>query len=276
MSKIVCPVDFSETSLNAVEFAAHIAATHQYNLNLIHVFTEKEYNKIVNSKKISLSFNEMKEEARAKLTAIAAEVMEQEKHENLPSCEAKVVSGDLQDMMLEISNESDCEMIVMGTTGKGGSIWMGSNTSLLISKSIKPVFCVPSMANFEGFSRVVYATDIQEEDKLRIQEVVSFATVFNSRVYVVHMSQHNEELEKNESNDFFEELKSFVTYRKLTFENKYYEKSLSNNMLKYLNETNSSLLVLYSKNRNFVENLFHKSLTKELSEISNHPILVLK
>lgn len=59
MSKILCPVDFSETSLNAIEFATEIAAKNQSVLTLLYVFTENEFNSIVDRTSIAKTYKEL-------------------------------------------------------------------------------------------------------------------------------------------------------------------------------------------------------------------------
>lgn len=45
MNNILCPVDFSDASLTAVEFAVKIAKRHSTSIKLIHIITEAEYSR---------------------------------------------------------------------------------------------------------------------------------------------------------------------------------------------------------------------------------------
>ncbi|MDH5379863.1 MAG: universal stress protein [Cyclobacteriaceae bacterium] len=276
MSKVLCPVDFSEASLNAVEYAANIAAKMKYSLHLVNVFTEDEFNKVVNSVRLNKSFKEAFGEAKVKLDAICKEVNNNYKSQGLVNCENEVSLGELEDVLLDQSKESEVQVIVMGTTGVGKSTWIGSNTSHMVLKCTKPLFCIPIKASYTGFEKIVYATDIDESDKIIIQDVVSFALTFNSRIYALHLYSKLDKLEEMEINVFFDELKSFIPYKKISFESIKYDGELSHSLIKYMQDKGCSLLAIYSKNRGALESLFHKSLAKELSVISNQPLMILK
>jgi len=275
MAKILCPVDFSDTSLNALEFAVRIAERKKCVLTLINVFTESEFNKIVDKSSAVKTFKELLALATKKLQNIANEIIADSKAKGLVDCETIVELGDLQDRIIDLSGEG-YDMIVMGTTGVGKNLIIGSNTSRVIQKSAIPVFCVPQQAGYDGFRRIVYATDVQQEDKVMIQRVVSFATIFQSRVNVLHISHDGHEAEKEIVEDFFSELKTFVPYDKISFESRIFKLELSQALLEYMEEIKGDLLVVYSKHRNFLEKIMHKSLSRKLSLIVNKPLFVIK
>ena len=122
----------------------------------------------------------------------------------------------------------------------------------------------------------MYATDIEEDDKVKLQDVISLATQFGSRVTVLHLNEYHNMLEKTVINDFFEELRSFLRYDKIRFDSIDYAGSLSEGLLSYMDSNSGDLLVVYSKHRNYLQNILHKSLSKKLSVVSQKPLLVLK
>ena len=276
MSKILCPVDFSPTSLNAIEFATILAEKNQAVLHLVNVFTEHEFNTIVDLDEVTKSYKELLAMANAKLEGIAAAVMTEGEKKGLLECETEIALGDLKDTVTTMANSGDYEMVVMGTTGIGKSVFIGSNTSYVVEKSNIPVLSVPDESKYSGFRKIIYATDIQEEDKIKVQDVVSIATLFDSRITVLHLNEYQSLLEKSVIKDFFNELDSFVRYDKISFDSIDYAGNLSEGLLDYLNSNNGDLLVVYSKHRNYLESLLHRSVSKRLSVISEKPILVLK
>lgn len=276
MSRILCPVDFSEASLNAVEFAAHIACKFNARLTLVNVFTEEDFNQIVSEEELEGTFNDQIERASSRLAGIAEKINQDfEEYDAFP-VDHEVITGELIKTLVDFSYQQDYSLIVMGTTGVGKSSWVGSKTSHFLSKVSIPVLCIPKESTYTGFTKLVYATDISSEDRKHIQEVISLATVFDARIYVVHMSKDANEVDEEKLTQFFEDLKSFIQYNKLSFNSKVILNSLSEDLLAYMNETKSEMLVVYSRQRSYFKNLVHKSLAKELSKVSNRPIFVLK
>ena len=162
----------------------------------------------------------------------------------------------------------------MGTTGvsKSDGIIFGSNTEDDIEKVKKPILCIPENANFSGFNKLVYGSDYLEEDKIAIQEVISFATIFDARIDVVHVNLEDEDEKYKE---FTEDLKSFIQYDKISFSHKQYDK-IGEGLNRYILEEKADLLIVFKRDLNFVKSIFSKSLTKILAFTTDKPLLVLK
>ena len=275
MNKILCPVDFSETSLNAIEFAAEIGRKFRSTITLVHVFTEADFNKIVGEEHIGRSFKELLNMADAKMKQLADEINEEYKPKGISHCDYHVGLGDLVDRLLSFVEEEHYDLIVMGTTGisRIRGVFFGSNTEDVIEKARVPILCVPKNASFQGFNKIVYASDFMKEDRMAIQEVISFATVFDARISVLHINLDDTD---DKYKEFIEDLKSFIQYKKINFVNKNFKENIGLGIEEFMQEENSDLLVVFKKQRSFVGSIFHKSLTKTLSYSTDKPFFVLK
>lgn len=275
MNKILCPLDFSETSLNAIEFAVEIGKKFHSTITLFHVFTESDFNKVVGREHVGKSFKKLLGVATGKLKILAEEINQKCKPEGIDHCEYKIELGDLIDSLATTMDNDHYDLVVMGTTGisKTNGIFFGSNTEEVIDKVKKPILCIPQNSNFSSFNKLVYASDFIKEDKIAIQEVISFATMFNSRISVLHINNNNDALEYEK---FIAELKSFIQYNKISFVNKNFKDDVGLGIREYMDQENSDLLVVIKQQRGFVESIFHKSLTKTLSHSSDKPLLILK
>ncbi|MEL7001968.1 MAG: universal stress protein [Bacteroidota bacterium] len=275
MNKILCPLDFSETSLNAIEFAVEIGKKFHSTITLFHVFTEQDFNRVVGREHVGKSFKELLGVATGKLKVMTDDINERCKPEGIDHCEYKIELGELIDSLATTMENDHYDLIVMGTTGisRTNGIFFGSNTEEVIDKVKKPILCIPEQCNFTSFSKLVYASDFIKEDKIAIQEVISFATMFDSRINVLHIN-HNEDNEAYKK--FITELKSFIQYDKIGFVNKNFKDEVGLGIQEYMDQENSDLLVVFKQQRGFVESIFHKSITKTLSHSSEKPLLILK
>lgn len=275
MNKILCPVDFSEASLNAIEFAVEIGKKFRSTVSLVHIFTEKDFNKIVGEASIGRPFKELLGMANAKIKKLADQINEDYKSQGLANCDYHVELGDLTDQLLSIASEGQHDLIVMGTTGisRVRGVFFGSNTEDIIEKAKMPVLCVPESASFQGFTKIVYASDFMKEDKMAIQEVISFATLFDARISVLHVNLGDDD---DTYTTFIDELKSFIQYKKINFVNKRFKDDIGLGIEEFMQEENSDLLIVFKKHRSFLGSMFHKSLTKTLSYSTDKPFLVLK
>lgn len=278
MNRILCPIDFSETSLNAVEFAARVGEKFNSAVTLLYVFNEIEFNKILKTESAGKSFKQLMALAERRLEGICNEVSKTTDGESLVSCDHTVQLGKLSDTIVDYADNNKYNFIVMGTNGVSDvrEALVGSNTINVIDKANCPVLCVPREAGYSDFRKVVYATDFLEEDKNAIQHAISFAVGFNSRISVLHVSRSDEKVESEQYKDFIRDLQSFIQYEKIGFDNRIYEDDIPRTIENYLDTEDADLLILLRRNMSFFEKLFHKSVTRKLSYFTNYPILALK
>lgn len=276
MKRILCPVDFSEGSLNALEFAAGIGSVYESNITLLHVLTEKEFRQILDEKKPSRTYNELIDLAEEKLNNLAAEIMRSEQSKGLIGCEAKLLYNEIHPSILKEATNGHYDLITMGTRGVSEfkTSFVGSNSVKVIEKTPCAVLLVPAEAAYSGFNRMVYATDYLEEDKIVIQSVVSFALGFNSRIEVLHISHHDQLVDKALYEEFKSELTSFINYSKVRFERIVTHDRIELSIDSYVREKKASLLAIVTKRRGFFGRLFHESLTERMSYFVDYPLLV--
>jgi nucleotide-binding universal stress UspA family protein len=151
MKTLIAPVDFSEASRNAVNFAAEISKRSSARLLVVHI----------------LSKDTNHEEAKANLATLQSELTKT--FGATLACETSMLEGDLVDTIGEIIADKKPELVVMGTKGASGlkRILIGSNTVNVIANTTVPVLVIPEVARFADFqntgkNRVVLATDLED------------------------------------------------------------------------------------------------------------------
>ena len=275
MNRILCPVDFSEASLTALEFATRIGERHGSSLKLIHVITPGEYNQVL-SIEDGDEYEVLKKGIKSKLQVLCTEINDASKSD-YEICTCEVLSGDLTDKVVEISESENISMIVMGTEGIKDmqEARMGSNTVNVITNSRIPVLAVPAGIQYHNFKRIVYGSELGDDDKLFLQQIINFAVPFDSRINIVHVSESSAGA-KSEYDKYVDNVKSYFTYPKLRIEEFETTESISTALEHTMNVHDAHLLVLVHKSRNKLENLFHISLTRKMSYLTNFPLLALR
>ena len=280
MKKILCPVDFSETSLVALEYAVKIGAIHQAELILLHVYSEEEYNQSLQTSS-NYTIEEIQQQAESRMEKLRKEILLDDSGKKLSSCyyQFNVTNHEITRGIVDYLDEHPVDLIVMGTNGasKITESVVGSNTVKMIRKTEVPVLCIPSNAAYTSFQKVVYASDYEENDKIALQLLSDFMVPLNSELTVLHLCGNDRVYEQAIYSSMKEELKGFISDQlTVNYELRESTGDVEHSLHEYMQEKNADLLVLMTHQRNFFERIFHKSITKRLSYFTDYPLLIIK
>jgi nucleotide-binding universal stress UspA family protein len=150
MKTILALVDFSDTSANAVSFAAELSKRSAAHLFLVNIFQK----------------GDDEDKAKNKLKSMVAGL--KRTFDTELTCESILAQGNLITALKKIIEVQQPDLMVMGTKGASGlkKLLIGSNTVKVISKTRVPVLVIPEMARFKNYlrkgkNRIVLATDLE-------------------------------------------------------------------------------------------------------------------
>lgn len=273
--KIVCPVDFSECSLNAVEYAARLGEKYRADLILIHVPDKDDYQKLAAADGHG---GDQYAFIQKKLDNLVSTVEKESLTKGLASCQPEIIEGKIVNTVIDYANENNADLIVMGTEGVNEfkHNYIGTKASKIVAKSSVDVFVIPRKVYFKPPRKFVYATDYMEEDKIAVQKIVELAGFFDSEVDVVHVSSKDNSIDKTLHKTMVGELSPFVKYGKVNFVLKSYRNEPGLGLENYLITARGDVLVTLSNKKSWFEQIFTNNLSKKMSYFINKPLLVLK
>ena len=276
MKKLLCPIDFSEVSLNALEFAVAIGEKEHSTITLLNIFSPADFDKILEKEHVKDEYEKLQEIAESKLKAIAEEIMLLSSN-NLTACNHLLKPGKIVDVLAHLADEEKYDLLVMGTTGHSAyeRKYLGGKAEKIMHATHCSVMCVPQDATFHGIKHIVYATDYQEEDKLAIQQILALASDLKAKVTVLHVSHHNDTIDKAMYEEFKIELNKFMNSTEVAFERVVF-RHVAEGLDEYMKKEHADLLVLLNKKMNFLKSLFHISLTDHLDKFTDYPLMILK
>jgi len=281
MKTILCPVDFSTSSIKAAEWASLIAMKKDWKLVLLNnymIFSDEHIKKHPDSKN---PFLDAKKDTEERLMTLKNQLCKKYSNENL-ECKVMAEYGFETDKVIaEASKNIKADMIVMGTEGaeKFSDILLGSNTSNLIYKADVPVLVVPVSSEVNLPKSMVYTTDLLNEDKEILGLIIDFALDLNANLHFLHVTT------KSNSKDFSElknHVSEYLTERGVNKSISDYEFDIVkgdttfNAIQDYCKDKNIGLIVAGRHKKNFVERLFMGDLTRMLALHSFVPLLVVQ
>lgn len=142
ISKILCPVDFSESSMHALDYAAAFARAHNAELLLLHVTQPLVYGIVEDPGGLNLYQGleeSMQQAAQSKLEEV-------EKNSREAGLEVKtmLILGTPFLEIIGVAKEKTVDLIVLGTHGRSGlsHVLMGSVAERVVRKAPCPVLTV--------------------------------------------------------------------------------------------------------------------------------------
>ena len=194
------------------------------------------------------------------------------------SCETEVIQSPSLISDAIVQNHADSDIIVMGTHGVESLLefFRGSNTYHAIRKSGIPLMLIPERCIYSEIKNIVYAYDYLGERKLPLNQALTFARMTNCELTVLQVN------EKAVSEDVNEEMKElqFIISEQCKDENivinfdSIRSSDIAPAINSYMNRNESDVLALCTVHRNFIQDIFHKSVIKTISEIADYPVLV--
>lgn len=192
IEKILIPVDFSETSLIAIEHGAFTAQLFKAELVLLHV-VEKHW------EKFSIVAPEMRVEAPSEFV----NAIEKRLEETAASIRSKygvkstciTTNGNIFSEIVSVSKEHNIDLVVMGTHGTSGVVefFVGSNTYKVVTESICPVISVRAHANKVGFKNIVLPIDDSIHSRQKLNHAVVLAKNFAARIHILGLADTKDE-----------------------------------------------------------------------------------
>jgi nucleotide-binding universal stress UspA family protein len=260
MKTILCPVDFSDNSRSAYLFALELAKLFNSKLILLHcyetpvVFTELPIGAIpVNAK-------ELYENARKRLGRFVSGV--KIVASKIVKTEMVILQGLASARTIETALEKKADMIVMGATGTSAvaRLLMGSNALRVLRQAPCPVITVPKGIKFKPIKKIVYATDLQDDNLSAANSLIPLARKFGSEILFLNID--NRLLMNNEKDyqNMKKKISSAVKYAKISG---YVSTQLNvvNGIQEFVRKTKPSCLAMYSRHHGFIGKLTGARLT---------------
>lgn len=269
MKKILCPTDFSATAHNAIAYAAKLAQATNCELTLLNVQSMFDFSRV--------------EIIRGKETTVAgvAQQLEAQSREITKtfkiSCYAEVEPSFRKLSAVIHDSAKGYDLIVMGTDGPDDlyQFFGGSNTYNAIVKSDIPLLLIPAGYTYSEIKTMVYAYDYLRERNLPLARLVPFLKAVNCRLTVLQVM---EEAYSEVAEDDLKELQFII--RNFYGDDLHYEydtirsSEVAQSINSYILRNQPDALALCSIHRNLIQNIFHKSIIKDISAVSNYPVLV--
>jgi len=257
MHRVIIPVDFSDTALNAARFVGQMLAGKQDALAILYH---------------SYKDNEDEEMCKNYLESLKMEL--HHKGDLNVECITEM-GGDLIENLSRLAQTRTATLIAMGITGRTamGQKLIGSNTLKMVDKSLIPVLIIPSDATFSGINHVAFASDFKDVERTTPTAFIcSVLEMFQPTLHIVNVDPNHYIAITDECKQEKEKLqKMFGGYNPEFYflaMNDFYDA-----MDNFVKDYNIDMLVTVPRRHSNSSNLFRSTHTKRLAYHSNIPLM---
>jgi nucleotide-binding universal stress UspA family protein len=231
--KILVPIDFSESSLNALETAIEIAGKNKALLQILHVSDT-----ILESGSSNLLENETHI-----FDAMAGRILQ--KH-GIKS-EILFMEGFTGPTIVKTAFLNKPDLVVMGAHGASGyrELFIGSNAYFVVKFCTCPVLIIPEGASWPGFQKIVYPARTTYGALQRYEFVKNLVKGQSAELSFLGLSVSRDADEESAMRSMADKLKNRKSDQKIQFSvNFSNEKNIAREVLDYADRTNADLIVI--------------------------------
>lgn len=275
MKKILVATDFSPIADQAFLYAAHLAAHWQAKLILGHVMSPSPFLAHSPGDLIDQSLKDMRHQIEEHL---------QQVEEQLPAeirsaitCDYEVREGLVLDQLEDMTDVLKVDLLVMGTHGKTGwrEVLMGTHAAAMIGRLDVPLLLVPPKADYKSLQHVVYAIDYHDVPDEELSQLRQWMSAFDAKLTLLHVDQDEDEVAEDQLFALRNTVAAFDEVDTVSYafiEGKDALLAIND----WAEEADADLLIVKHRNQNFFQQLVHKSLSRELSQYTSLPLLVIQ
>jgi len=270
MKKVLVPIDFSETSENAIDFAQKISNKLNGVIKLQHVYHPSP----VEANELTYLDPEIESIKRKRLDTYASKLNETwiGDDSERPIIDKEFKKGLAADEIIAFSESEGDNMIVMGSTGSSGSLknLFGSVSTKVARNAKCPVLLVPSKYKYKPIQHIAYMSEDAELDAIVMPKVIEMAKPFNAKISIIHCDDGRE----------YDALKLLDMWTQF-----YPTDQIAIEIIKgctrleginnFIGNQEVDLVAMSTQQRTVWSELFHDSLTKRMAINTTVPLYIL-
>lgn len=274
MKKILVPFDFSKEAGYALQLAVQIAEESDSAITLMNVIEHPtpgsfktmgidDYDPMANvyiSRLIEKVKNEMDE------------IMSNDAYGQV-DLNYKIVLGNAFNELTEEIDTSNCNLVIMGTTGASGleEFFVGSNAEKIVRHAKCPVITLRNEVDLDDIEDIVFATDMDKTTDRFISELVKLQEFFDAQLRLVRI---NTPAHFNSSREDIARMKLFANRYKIknfTYD-VYNHSSEEEGIIHYAEDIDAGIIAMGTHQRSGINHFFNDSLAEEVVNHAVRPV----
>lgn len=263
MKKIIVPVDFSDDSVNALDFAVSVAKNTDAEIMMINVIKTSRFDFFKGVENIATKGDF--ETLINKYGSFSSKI------------QYVIKKGKVYHEIVEQAITDKAFLIIMGSHGVSGfeEVWIGSNSFRVVSEAPCPVITLRKEFQKRSINKIVLPIDTTFESRQKIPMTVEIAKLFDAEIYIRGVCINEVENELLKVKKYVAQTREVILKQGVSkvFDTIVEGKNKSKMTLEYANEIGADLIsIMTEQEEDFSLNLMG-SFAQYMVHHSNIPIL---
>jgi nucleotide-binding universal stress UspA family protein len=271
MKKILVPCDFSDTALQAYDFAMNLAARANAEVLVLKVFDLPFlYETTFGATPQYFDTGILKDiEADAVITFEKMKA----RHLRKEMVSFTTLRGAVTFTINQFAEENKVDLIVMGTQGATGlkEYWIGSNTEKVVRYAKVPVLAIRKSFDVAGIKNIVFPTTLQLDQKDLIIRIKDLQRFFSAKLHLLMVNTPGNMMRSTDEMDLMEEFARHYTLSDYTL-NTRNDFSEQDGIINFVHEINADMIAMGTHGRRGLAHLFMGSVTEDIVNHVDCPI----
>ena len=284
MKKIVVPVDFSENTECACNYAIHFAEKEETEIVLFHAYmypiaTADITDDVVDSSTLITPeiMDSIERAAKAGMKRLKDKLEKKLSTENIKTIQlkTKVTNGMVEYQIIDLCDTYHPDMVIMSSTGQGhkSGRLLGSVALKILEHAPIPMLTIPDNTEYQKIQNVLYMTDFDTSDISAIGNLVTILEPIKVKIHCLHVEHSKKDLIDNMLTDYLKEHFEDEFKKGIMFFEIVQDKDVLKAVEEYITDKEINLVALLHHKRGLLSHLFHPNMTKKIFYHTGHPIL---
>ena len=268
MNEILVAVDFSDSSINALEHAIGVAK--RFKANILMVWVE-------NKRSLVHCGTKSPEEARKTATKKMEELIAKYKPElGGQDMEYRLRKGVTYKEVVALSKENKVDMIVTGVHGVHGfrRFFMGDNAKHILAEAKVPVLTIGLHRTLDRpLEVIVMPIDSTLDTRQKVGITTKFAQVFGATIHILGIYSSNVDTLRMRVNNYVEQVEKHLDKSNVKHLTHFVKKNDARTILNYAKKVDANLIVTMMETETRASDLWLGAQAQQLVNQSPIPVL---
>jgi nucleotide-binding universal stress UspA family protein len=276
-SKILIPIDFSDTSLLAVKHAAFTAQLTKGDVYLLHVINS-QYARL--DMFLPIVYIQNENEFAAKIDEKLLELSESIAKEYGIKVESIIKTGNPSHEIYNVAKEINASLIVMGTHGHTAfeELVIGSNALKTINRAPCPTMTMSYEANHKGYTKILIPIDTSPHTRQKVNYSLELAKSFSAAVYALALLDSDEEAEKPTMELILHQIENIANLKDVPFHSDVISnvKNRATETINFAEKIDADLIIIMTDQDAEISSFFLGPYAQQIIHLSKVPVIAIK